>query len=162
MAMVMKKLIRPTFAAYESVAKIVRRARWPLTIGVRTMVVDEDARVLLVRHTYSPGWHFPGGGVNKRETAVDAAIREVREEAQIELTEPPELVGIYLNLAQVKCDHILFYRARDWRRVAEKPRTMEIAEARFFDIDDLPADASPGTLRRLTELGGDVAASSMW
>src|SRR6185295_10233422 len=118
--MVMKRLIRPTFAAYEGVAKVVRRVRWPLTIGVRTVVRDDDGRVLLVRHTYAPGWHFPGGGVNKRETALDAAVREVREETQIELTEPPALVGIYLNLSQVKSDHILVYRARGWRRVNDK------------------------------------------
>ena len=81
--MVLKPLIRPAFAAYESVAKIVRRARWPLTIGVRVIVRDDQDRVLLVRHTYTAGWHFPGGGIEKREAAVDAAVREVREEAQI-------------------------------------------------------------------------------
>src|SRR4029077_19170102 len=109
--MVLKRLIRPGFAAYEGAAKVVRRVRWPLTIGVRVIVRDDQGRVLLVRHTYSPGWHFPGGGVNKRETAVDAAVREVREETQIELTKLPGLVGVYLNLAQIKSDHILLYQA---------------------------------------------------
>src|SRR5690242_808658 len=99
--MVLKRLIRPSFSTYERVAKVFRRARWPLTIGVRTIVRDEGGRILLVRHTYSAGWHFPGGGVNKRETALDAAVREVREEAQVELTAPPRLVGIYLNLLQI-------------------------------------------------------------
>ena len=159
--MVMKSLIRPTFAAYESVAKVVRRVRWPLTIGVRVVVRDDQDRLLLVRHTYSPGWHFPGGGVNKREAAVDAAAREVREEAQIELTVPPMLVGVYLNLAQIKCDHILLFKASTWRRVDEKPPNMEIAEAKFFAADELPSDASGGTLRRLAELGG-TAQSAMW
>jgi len=160
--MVMKRLIRPSFAAYESVAKVVRRARWPLTIGVRTVVRDDEGRVLLVRHTYSPGWHFPGGGVNKRETAIDAAVREVREEVQIALTAPPRLVGIYLNLVQVKSDHILFYEAGPWRRVDEKPPNMEIAEAKFFAPDQLPLDASGGTLRRLAELAGRAPQSPMW
>lgn len=160
--MVMKRLIRPTFAAYESVAKVVRRARWPLTIGVRTIVRDDEGRILLVRHTYTRGWHFPGGGVNKRETAIDAAVREVREEAQIELTVPPRLVGIYLSLAQIKSDHILFYEAGPWRRVDEKPPNMEIAEAKFFALDRLPPDATGGTLRRLDELAGHSPQSAMW
>ena len=158
----MKRLIRPSFAAYESVAKTVRRLRWPLTIGVRTLVRDEAGRVLLVRHTYTGGWHFPGGGVNKRETAIDAAVREVREETQIELIEAPVLVGIYLSLAQIKCDHILFYQAgRSWRRVDEKPPNLEIAEAKFFAADQLPSDTTGGTLRRLAELSG-TAQSAMW
>lgn len=157
----MKRLIRPSFAAYESVAKSVRRLRWPLTIGVRTLVRDEAGRVLLVRHTYTSGWHFPGGGVNKRETAIDAAVREVREETQIELTEAPRLVGIYLSLVQIKSDHILFYEAGPWRRVDEKPPNMEIAEAKFFALDQLPADTTGGTLRRLAELSGQPQ-SAMW
>jgi 8-oxo-dGTP pyrophosphatase MutT (NUDIX family) len=160
--MVMKRLIRPTFAAYESVAKVVRRARWPLTIGVRVVVRDEADRLLLVRHTYSAGWHFPGGGVNKREAAVDAAVREVREEAQIELLAKPTLIGVFLNLAQIKCDHILLYKASTWRRVDEKPPNMEIAEAKFFAVNELPADVSNGTVRRLAELSGRERQSSMW
>jgi 8-oxo-dGTP pyrophosphatase MutT (NUDIX family) len=161
--MVIKRLIRPTFAAYEGVAKVVRRMRWPLTIGVRVIVHDEQGRVLLVRHTYTRGWHFPGGGVNKREAAVDAAVREVREEAQIALTEPPVLVGVFLSLVQIKCDHILLYKASSsWRRVDEKPPNMEIAEARFFALDALPAETTGGTLRRLAELSGKQSPTSMW
>ena len=159
--MVLKPLIRPAFAAYESVAKIVRRARWPLTIGVRVIVRDDQDRVLLVRHTYTAGWHFPGGGIEKREAAVDAAVREVREEAQIELLEQPTLAGVYLNLAQIKCDHILLFRAQRWRRVDEKPPNMEIAEARFFAANELPPDTSGGTLRRLAELSG-APQNAMW
>lgn len=158
----MKRLIGPTFAAYESVAKVVRRARWPLTIGVRVVVRDETRRVLLVRHTYSAGWHFPGGGVNKREAAVDAAVREVREETQIELTAKPALVGVFLNLVQIKSDHIMLFEASTWRRVDEKPPNMEIAEARFFAESELPPDATGGTLRRLAELRGGAPQSAMW
>jgi 8-oxo-dGTP pyrophosphatase MutT (NUDIX family) len=118
--------------------------------------------VLLVRHTYTPGWHFPGGAVDKRETAADAAVRELREEALIEATKAPRLVGIYLSLTQKKSDHILFYEAGEWRTAAGKPRPLEIAETGFFPADALPEGTTGGTRRRLAELSGAAAQSARW
>ena len=55
-----------------------------MTLGVRIMVRDDEGRVLLVRHTYVAGWHFPGGAVDRGETAPQAAMKELNEECGIE------------------------------------------------------------------------------
>lgn len=156
------RIVSPVLHVYHRAAKVARTGRWPLTIGVRIVVRDEAARVLLVRHTYAPGWHFPGGAVDKRETAADAAVRELREEALIEALAPPRLVGIYLSLTQKKSDHILFYEAGEWRPVQGKARVLEIAEAGFFAEDALPEGATGGTRRRLAELSGAATQSTSW
>lgn len=52
--------------------------------GVRIAVIDEQDRVLLVRHHYEAEgrdvWMLPGGAIEEGETSRDAAIREVLEE----------------------------------------------------------------------------------
>ncbi len=155
------RIVGSSIQAYQRVAKLARTGRWPLTIGVRIIVREAD-RVLLVRHTYAPGWHFPGGAIDRRETAADAAVRELREEALIEALTPPRLVGVYLSLTQQKSDHIVFYEAGEWRYVEGKKRALEIAEAAFFPVYDLPKGTTGGTRRRLSELAGEAAQSTTW
>ncbi|MBL9097021.1 MAG: NUDIX domain-containing protein [Alphaproteobacteria bacterium] len=155
------RLVGSTIYAYHRVARLTRVGRWPLTIGVR-IIVREDDRVLLVRHTYAPGWHFPGGAIDRRETAADAAVRELREEALIEAVTPPRLVGVYLSTVQKKSDHIVLFEAGEWRRIDGKTRPLEIAEAAFFPVSDLPKGTTGGTRRRLAELLGEAEITAAW
>ena len=138
---------------------LLRRA---LTLGVRAIVEDGNGGILLVRHTYVKGWHFPGGGVEPRQTAQEALMREVEEETAVRLTGTPELIGVYLNRRLGERDHVLFYRCRQWESAGDFKPDMEIAEARFFARGDLPDDLSRGTRRRIAELAGEVAISPDW
>ena len=56
--------------------------RTRMTVGVRAVLID-GTRVLLVKHTYTPGWQFPGGGVEPGETAETAAALSPGKEAAI-------------------------------------------------------------------------------
>lgn len=137
------------------------RLQRPLTLGVRGVVADRDGKILLVRHTYTPGWHFPGGGVERRETAMQALLRELKEEAGIEPSEPPKLVSVHANHAHFPNDHVLVYRIDRWTRSAPTQHG-EIAEIGFFDPTRLPEGTTKATRRRLEEIFAAASASETW
>ncbi len=132
-----------------------------LTLGVRGLVRDEQARVLLVRHSYAPGWQFPGGGVERGETVEEALARELAEEAGIEVTARPVSFGIYSNHQRFMGDHVVLFLVESFRQRKWRP-TREVAEARYFDASDLPPDTTDGTRRRLGEVLGGTERSAHW
>lgn len=133
-----------------------------MTLGTRSLVLKaEPAQVLLVRHGYAPGWLLPGGGVERGETLVQSAIREVREEAAIIAEEDPVLHGLHLNDMQFPGDHVASFVLRRFRAEAFVA-TLEIAEARFFPVADLPAGTTPGTRRRIAEVTEGKPAAAVW
>lgn len=162
MATIVGKAVGAATFAYNRTMRFARRGRWPLTIGVRIIVLDQAEQVLLVQHTYTPGWHFPGGAVDPMETLAEAAMRELREEALIGSSAQPDFLGVYLNLTENKSDHIAVFRAKAWAPVAGKARTLEIADARFFPARELPKGTTGGTRRRLAELLDGVPQSQRW
>ncbi|MEK1896623.1 MAG: NUDIX domain-containing protein, partial [Rhizobium sp.] len=66
-----------------------------MTMGVRAACFDSAGRIFLVRHSYVPGWHMPGGGLERNETAEEALIKELREEGNLRILGRPQLFHIY-------------------------------------------------------------------
>ncbi len=133
-----------------------------MTMGVRAACFDEAGRVFLVRHSYVPGWYLPGGGIERGETALEALAKEMREEGNLVLGTPPQLVHAYFNSRISRRDHVLFYRCDGVTQTAPRLRDREIVEAGFFALDALPADATAATRRRLDELAGRAPFTDVW
>ena len=132
-----------------------------MTLGVRAACYDDAGRIFLVRHSYVPGWHMPGGGVERRETALQALSKELREEGNLEMTAPAQLFHVYFNTRVSRRDHVLFYRVNVLQTAPRRP-DMEIVESGFFDLLDLPRGVTPATQRRLRELSGEVPPDDLW
>lgn len=150
-----QRLLQRVALAYSRVSK-------GLTLGVRAVLVREG-QVLLIRHTYVPGWYLPGGGVDAGETTVEAVERELREEAGVLLTAPPSLFGLYRNVNLDPRDHVALYVCPAWEQPAP-PRipNLEIAAWGMFPIDALPEDATGATRARLSEVFEGAAPAADW
>lgn len=107
-------------------------------VGVVCLRGDE---VLLIRRGTLPRqgeWSLPGGRIEPGETAIDAAIRELREETGVEarLTGLLDVVdGIFPSAGK---HYVLIDYAAEW--VAGEPVAGDDAlEARFVALDQVEA-----------------------
>ena len=147
-------LLTPVFRTYWRVSRA-------MTLGARVLAQDSEGRVMLVKPSYRQGWELPGGGVEKLETAEDAARRELAEEGGLLAEGPMALVGLYANHANFKNDHIVLFHTT---RFAPCPPDShgEIEARGFFAFDALPDDVTKGTHRRLEELFNAAPKSLDW
>jgi len=126
------------------------RVRRPVRIGVRVVVFNERGEVLLVRHTYTPGWFFPGGGADGGETLPEAGARELAEEVGLTPLAPLSLVSVYTFFKWGVSDHIAIYQGEVRGEPTLDPG--EIAEARWFALDALPEGCARSTLAASADL----------
>jgi ADP-ribose pyrophosphatase YjhB (NUDIX family) len=138
------------------------RLRRGLTLGAQGAIIDGDDRVLLVRHSYRPGWFFPGGGVEWGETIETALHRELDEEVGVSLTAPPRLHGVFANFTSFPGDHIALFVVRDWQRREGYLKRGEIAETGMFERARLPEHTDAGTRRRLAEIFDGAEVKATW
>ncbi len=143
-------------------SRLADALRPPLSLGVRLLALDDAGGVFLVRHSYTPGLHLPGGGVDADETCRAAALREAREEGGLELARPPELFHIYHSLAPGRRDHIVLFVARGARQPRRIRPGLEILSAGFHPLAALPPDATPATRSRIAEVLDGRPVSDTW
>jgi len=124
-----------------------------LTLGVRALVQNENGEILLVKHHYWPGWHFPGGRVGAFEDPKNSIEREVKEETGVIVSET-KLAGVYTNFGHKRNDHVLFFIAKH-HTGSVAPCNIEIAEACYFSKENLPSDTARSVLKRLAGEEGE-------
>jgi 8-oxo-dGTP diphosphatase len=137
------------------------RIRRPLLIGVRALIV-RDSAVLLIRHrSGKQPWALPGGGVERNERLAEAAWREAREEAGVPIR-VERLLGVYERFGDGISNYIAVFVCTALGE-PQPPRSLEIAETRFFPLESPPAGTDAGTRRRVAEyLAGEHGITRIW
>ncbi len=153
---------RPLEPAIRRVFHTYWRFSRGLTLGVRGLVLDEQGRVFLIKHSYVAGWHLPGGGVEIGESLATALARELREEGNIELIGAPELFAVYWNRRVARRDHVALYVVRSFRQSAPPQPNREIVAHGFFAPNALPDGTTTSTRARLSEVLESRSAAEIW
>jgi ADP-ribose pyrophosphatase YjhB (NUDIX family) len=81
------------FEAVQTVLAVEKGYPTP-KVDVRAVVFDAAGRLLLVRETMDGRWSLPGGWADMGETPGEMAVREVCEEAGLQVR-PTKLVAVY-------------------------------------------------------------------
>ncbi|MFH0798378.1 MAG: NUDIX domain-containing protein [Candidatus Woesearchaeota archaeon] len=90
-------------------------------------------------------WRLLGGKLDVDESPEDALVRELREEAQIEI----ELNG-YLGVVKGECHDIdIHIYTADWVSGELKPKADEISEMGWFCMDEIARMDTDSISRRL-------------
>jgi 8-oxo-dGTP diphosphatase len=127
-------------------------------VAVGTIIRDDDGRIVLVKRAIEPGygkWVYPGGYVDRGELVQDAAVREAREEAGLQVR-LERLINVYSYPGRAPV--VIVYAAT----IAGGTLMVddEGLEARFFRAEEIPWGelAFPSTHDGLREYLGELAA----
>jgi ADP-ribose pyrophosphatase YjhB (NUDIX family) len=108
-------------------------------VAVGTIIRSSDGRrIVLVRRAIQPGygkWVFPGGYVDRGEEIREAAIREAREEAGLDVR-LDRLINVYSYTGRVPVI-IVFAATQIGGELAIDDESLE---AREFEPEDIPWD----------------------
>lgn len=124
-------------------------------VDVRGVVFSDDGRLLLVREVSDGRWTLPGGWADTTETPSEATVREVREEAGIEVR-ATKLLAVYDRASHPHPPlpfrvYKLFFRCEGHGPPA--PDGLEVDAAAYFGADEIPAlSASRVTARQITRM----------
>ncbi len=120
-------------------------------------IIDERARLLLIRRADNGLWAMPGGALDVGETVAEGAMREALEESGV-ASEAVGLAGVWDSR---RCGsttrHHLYHFVVLCRPLLEQPagpasHAHEVTEVGWFDERLLPSDIDPGHRTRITHV----------
>ncbi|ACB97001.1 NUDIX domain-containing protein [Beijerinckia indica] len=147
-------------SSYGSASSTNRGEHPAPSLGVRGLVFDHDARVLLVRRKGIAGWYLPGGPVHRGESVVSALARHLEAEIDFQIPDVPLLHGLFHHpraRSHVACYILL------WPHSGIEPRIgRALEEARFYASTDLPATVSGPARARIEETASEAPPALDW
>ena len=114
-------------------------------VSAATIVLNEQNEILLIKGPMR-GWEMPGGQVEEGESLKEAAIRETKEEAGIDV-EILKFCGIFQNVNRSICN-TLFLARPIGGQCTTSPESLEVG---FFPIEEALEMVTFGNFRERIE-----------
>jgi len=128
----------------------------PLVAGTAA-IIDDSAKILLMRRSDNRLWAMPGGILEVGETPAGGAVREALEETGVRC-EPIALVGVYDNrmwetsVIQHLYKFTFLCKPLDGGQAREAPsHAIETLETGWFAENALPDDLFAGHVKRVRD-----------
>ncbi|MEA2012204.1 MAG: NUDIX hydrolase [Verrucomicrobiota bacterium] len=140
----MKKLIHILFIIFYQIKKVVDLFYKFDSRGVYIAVWHKD-RILIIKNSYKNDYVIPCGGVKRKESFLEGAIRELREEVNIQTT-PEDLILVKDVLLQQSPKYSgKIYEIHFSEEPTFKPDGLEVVWAEFKTIPEalkMPLDST--------------------
>jgi len=127
-------------------------------VGVGALVID-NYKVLLEQRADCGLWNVPGGRMNPGENITTTAIREVKEETNLDVS----IQGLFAIYSDPKYGTVRKFSEDDFPKQCvdiimlafptsfDMKKSDESLDVRFFNIDDLPLMTTPTTTEILKD-----------
>jgi 8-oxo-dGTP pyrophosphatase MutT (NUDIX family) len=131
-------------------------------VGARTVVLDEQGRLLLIQRSDNRRWAIPAGAMELGESMADCAVRELWEETGLTATSltPYAFYTAYTYTNEYRHTYqqvLMSFIVHSWEGELLR-ETEESVDAGFFPLDALPqesfiVDEALADLARFRETG---------
>lgn len=120
-------------------------------VGSAVVIVAQDGRVLLVKHTYGKlNWELPGGAAEANESLEETALRETLEETGLAVI-AKQMVGQVYYDPERDMHHFVFVCKPADSAAVPRVNSEEISEWGYWPIDALPRPISDFTVQRIRD-----------
>ncbi len=109
------------------------------------LILEHNEQILFLEQTAQNGGHFtlPGGKVDSEEFAMEALVRECREEIGIDIQEDNLQLAHVLHTHKIKKSLLtLYFKATKWHGIIETNELKKFRHTVWHPLYDLPNTVS--------------------
>jgi ADP-ribose pyrophosphatase YjhB (NUDIX family) len=123
-----------------------------IRVGSAALVIKGD-KLLLGKRGKEPGYGalvIPGGGVDMYEDFKNTAVREIKEEAGIDINIVRQLGAYQMIRPELNEHRVIIFWIADWIGLDPKPSS-DLLSAKFYTREEILAEVEQGNINEFAQ-----------